>query len=172
MKFILMILMVSLLLLGCGKQETMETVTDTHVASVEPKQQQIILQLPQELAEPALKSEETGMLYLCDEYSVTVQTVSGGDLAKTIRNATGMEKENLQIMQTQQSNAVRYQWVWSANGESGIQVGRGCVLDDGTYHYVLTAMADAEKAGAVNGIWTEMFASFHLADTENVNIGS
>ena len=94
-------------------------------------------------------------------------------MARTIRNTTGMDKENLQIVKTQQGDAKRYQWVWSTTGENGIQVGRGCILDDGTYHYVLTALTDEGKTEKVQSQWKEIFASFTLAtEREEISTGS
>lgn len=162
-----------LLLAGCGSNEALETVADVQTAPVVAAVQRIQVQLPPELSTPVLQSEETGTLYLCDDYSVTVQTVASGDLNKTIQNATGIRKEELQILQTQKGDAKCYQWVWTANGESGIQVGRGCVLDDGVYHYVLTALADESLAGKVRPVWREIFSSYCLAaEREPVSTGS
>ena len=161
-----------LLLTGCSKQLSLETVSDVQATPAAAVMQQVMVQLPPELSVPALQDEKKGELYLCDEYSVMVQTVEAGDLAETIRNVTGMERETLQIMQTKQGGAERYQWVWSTNGENGIQVGRGCILDDGAYHYVLTAMTEEENAKKVQTVWREMFASFRLVSGEPISSGS
>lgn len=172
MKKLWVIPLIALLFAGCGKQPTMETITDVQDTPVVSTVQRIQVQLPPELSAPALQGEG-GTLYLCDDYSVTVQTVEAGDLQRTIRNTTGMEKEHLQILQTKQGDTKRYQWVWSTTGENGAQVGRGCILDDGTYHYVLTALVDEGKTEKVQAQWKEMFASFTLAtEREEVSSGS
>ena len=102
-----------------------------------------------------------------------MQTVESGDLQKTIRSVTGMDKEDLQLQTTKKGDAKCYQWVWTTSGEKGIQVGRGCILDDGKYHYVLTALADEEVAGQVQPVWREIFASFSLAtEREEISTGS
>ena len=171
-RFFVMVALVSLLA-GCGKNTALETVTDVPDTPVVAAVQRMLLHLPEELSAPTLQNEETGTLYLCDDYSLALQTVSSGDLKKTILEATGMEKENLEILQTGNGNVKRYQWVWTATGETGIQVGRGCVLDDGTYHYVLTALADEAVSGKVQPVWKEIFASFGLsAEREEVSSGS
>lgn len=172
MKKMLAILLTVILLAGCGKKDVMETVSDVQSVPTAAIQQEILVYLPPELSVPALQDESAGELYLCDDYSVTVQTVASGDLAKTVRNATGMEKEDLQIIKTRQGDVVRYQWVWAANGERGIQVGRGCILDDGAYHYVLTALAEEGAAKRVQDTWKEMFASFRLNGVEKISTGS
>lgn len=173
MKKLWVIPLIVLLLAGCGGEKTLETVTDVPDAQVMATVRRIEVQLPAELSAPALQGDDTGTLYLCDDYSVTIHTVESGDLEKTIRDATGMNKEDLQILQTKQGDVKRYQWVWSTGGESGVQIGRGCVLDDGAYHYILTAMADEAVAGEVQPAWKEIFASFRLAtEREEISSGS
>jgi len=173
MKKLWILLPLALLLVGCGGKGVQETVSDVPAEPVVAMQRRIQVQLPQELSTPTLQEESAGQLYLCDDYSVTVQTVSAGDLQKTIRNATGMAQDAVQIQKIRQGDAKRYQFVWSANGETGTQVGRCCIIDDGTYHYVLTAMADESAAGRVQPVWKEMFTSFCLAtEREPVSTGS
>ena len=173
MKKLWVLPILALLLVGCGSEKTLETVGDVEETPVVATMQRVLLQLPEELSSPVLQSEKTGTLYICDDYSVTVQTVSAGDLNKTIHNATGMDREDLQIMQTEENGIKRYRWVWSTGGENGIQVGKGCILDDGTYHYVLTALADEKAAARVQPAWQEMFGSFRLAqEREQISTGS
>lgn len=173
MKKLWVIPLLALLLVGCGKKRTFETVADVPDTPVISAVQRIQIHLPPELSAPALQGAETGTLYLCDDYSVTVQTMAAGDLQRTIREVSGMDKDSLQIIETRQGDTRRYQWVWTANGENGAQVGRGCVLDDGAYHYVLTAMADENKAEQVQPKWKEIFTSFTLAtEREEISTGS
>ena len=173
MKKLLIIPLIVLLLAGCGGEKTLETISDVQDTPVSVTMQRILVQLPEELSTPALQSDKAGKLYLCEDYAVTVQTVAAGDLDKTLRTATGMGRENLQIIETWQGEVKLYRWVWATGGENGIQVGRGCIIDDGAYHYVLTAMADEEKVAQVQPVWQEIFSSFRLAEErEEVNTGS
>lgn len=173
MKKLWAIPILALLLAGCGGEKSLETVGDVPDAPAVATEQQVLLQLPEELSSPVLQSEKTGTLYLCDDYSVTVQTVDAGDLNATIRKATGMSREDLQIMQTEENGIKRYRWVWATGGENGVQVGRGCILDDGHYHYVLTALADEDAVTRLQPAWQEMFGSFRLADErEGISTGS
>ena len=76
-------------------------------------------------------------------------------------------------MQTQENGIKKYQWVWAAGGETGTQVGRGCILDDGYYHYILTALADEDAVRKLQMSWKELFGSFRLTEErENVSTGS
>ena len=173
MKKLLAILLVALLFAGCGGEQSLETITDVPDTPVVSTTQKILVQLPSELSTPALQNADNGTLYLCEDYSVVVQTLAGGDLAKTIQGVTGMKKEDLQIIQTLQGDSKCYQWVWTVNGEKGVQIGRGCILDDGAYHYVLTALVDEELGKKVQPVWKEIFASFRLTSDEvQINTGS
>ena len=132
-----------------------------------------LLDVPQDASVTVLEGEDVGKLYLCDDYTVTVQTFASGDLKKTLRLLTGYEKEELTLMQTLQDGAKRYECVWIAAGESEDQVGRACLLDDGNYVYAVTAMAGESQAGALTQAWQEMFASFRLVSPEaELNTGS
>ena len=73
------------------------------------------------------------------------------------------------MLETAQENAKRYVCVWTAVGENGNQVGRLAVLDDGAYHYILTAMAEESIAGKLSGeVWDDVFSSFRLIAPEDV----
>ena len=173
MKKLWVILLAALLLCGCGKDKALETVSDVHAEQVVARVQEIRVNIPPELSTPAMQSADGGKLYLCDDYSVLVQTMQAGDLARTIRTVTGQDKENLQIQTTRQGSAKQHQFAWVTTGEQGARVGRTCILDDGAYHYILTALADEAAAEALQTTWQEMFASFCLApEKEPISTGS
>ena len=165
MKKFWLFLLLPVLLAGCGKRPAMETVNDTQVQPVAAEMHQVIVELPGEAAAPTMETE-TGKLYICDRYTISQQTMAGGDLSKTIASVSGFEKEALKIMQTNWENAKRYDFVWTAAGEGQTQVCRACILDDGSYHYVLTAAADASDAGQLQDVWRQMFDSFRLVSPE------
>lgn len=165
MKKTVIFLLMALLLTGCGAAETFETVADEHLLAVSAPVCETSLKLPEE-AEMQVMQNDDGKLYLCDGYALTVQTLPGGDLDRTISGATGFSRANLQVMETRQGEVKRYEAVWSAAGEGEPQVGRVCVLDDGSYHYVLTAMTDASVAGKKQKALQEIFGSFRLAEPE------
>ena len=173
MKKICLILLAMLLLSGCSKKDALETVSDVLDTPAIASLKRVQLQLPPELSTPVLEGEEIGSLYMCDTYSLTLQTAQSGDLKKTILDTTGLDQESLEIVETRRGDAKCYQWVWTANSETGTQIGRACVLDDGTYHYILTALAEEEFGSEVRPQWREIFASFSLAtEKEPVSTGS
>lgn len=151
-----------LLLTGCGAEETFETVGDDMVQSVMGQMHQIALTLPDDAAAPVVSDENGGRLYLCDGYVLTVQTLDGGDLDRTARTICGYGAEKLDVVETAPAEVKRYDWVWTSAGEGGDHVGRAAVLDDGAYHYCVSVMADAQTAGALEGRWSALFASFGL----------
>ena len=173
MKKVLSLLMTAALLTGCGAQETFETVEDMIPVQPVAARQQFYAQLPEDAAAASFSGEDTGELYLCDSGTVTKQVFPAGDLENTLRSVTGQSKDTLQLLQTTQQECLRYDFVWTAAGETELELGRGCILDDGNYHYVLTAMTPESKAQAVRESWEDMFASCCLLDPGvDLNTGS
>lgn len=162
MKKCLMIAALALLLTGCGKTETFETISDEMVEPVAAIQRQVMLELPEEAAVTVMESE-AGKLYLCENYEIGVQTFSAGDINSTVQTVTGYERNDLTILETESEGFTRYEFVWCAVGENGDQIGRAALLDDGSYHYVLSTMAHAEEAGRLDQVWNQLFDSFGLS---------
>lgn len=169
MRKIIVIGLLLLMLTGCGGEESYETMMDGAVEPVQAERMHIMVNLPEEAAKQAMDSEDSGAMYLCEDYVLTVQTLPGGDMQKTILETTGFTPDQLPMIETAQGDAKRYVCVWTSLGENGNQVGRCAVLDDGNYHYVLTAMADEDKAGELaEGVWDTVFSSFRLIAPEDV----
>lgn len=161
MKKWMILVVLALMLTGCTARETYETVADEVIQAVSAQPRQIHIELPEEAVLPVMENED-GQLYMCKDYDVEVMTLDGGDIEKTIRTVTGMDPEDLTIMETLDSELSRREFVWTAAGELGEQVCRGAVLDDGSYHYVLCAMIDAQKAAEYQEIWNGLFESFSI----------
>lgn len=173
MKKIILIAGLILLLTGCGTQATFETVEDVYIQPVSVQTHQMALSLPEGAAALTAQIEEEGSIYFCDGYTITVQVTQSGDLNETLRQTTGFEKEELQLIQTQQDGIKRYECVWVAAGEGEDQLGRVAVLDDGVNHYVLTCMAGASDAQDLQDQWQAIFTSFRLlTQEEQIRTGS
>lgn len=155
----MIIAVLSVFLTGCGAQETFETVADDVAAPAAAQMRQTIVELPKEAASPTVESE-SGRIYLCDGYEISLQTLLGGDLQSTIRAVSGYDPGELTVMHTQNGDLDRYEFVWASAGEGGDRIGRAAVLDDGSYHYVLTVLGDAETAWSQQDEWIRMFQSF------------
>lgn len=163
MKKFWIVLALALLLTGCSAQETYETLSDDYLQPAMAQLQQVVLTLPEEAAVQSMENDTAGKLYLCDGYTLTVQTVDGGDLDRTVRQLTGFSKDQLTVMETERNGVKRYQCVWTAAGEGGDHVGRALVLDDGSYHYAVTVMAQSAIAGELAQTWQDIFDSVSLS---------
>lgn len=152
--------MLSLLLAGCGAQPTFETVGDSQVF-VQPVQRQIRVSMPSDTVLPVMETE-TGQLYIWRDYEIAVQTLAGGDLDATVRSLCGFGRDRVEILQTAADGFERYDFVWSAAGETGDRVGRACVISDGAYHYCLSAMADAGHGEELREQWNGIFETFRV----------
>lgn len=170
MRTICLALLLSVCLCGCGAQETFETVTDDMLMPVVAIQQEVSLALPEGASLEVAEAEAGGKLYLCENYTVAVQTLDAGDLDKTLRTITGYGKDDLTLMQLRDGEYDRYECAWAAAGEGQEQVGRTLILDDGSYHYTVTVMAPASQAGELAETWQSLIASVRLG--AEVNTGS
>ncbi len=158
MKRWLWILLPVLLLCGCRTEETMETVSDEWLVPVMAQPREISVRLPENTVMPVLEQGDSRM-YLGENYEIMVETLSSGDLDATIRSLTGYDRERLTVLQTRQGDADRYDFVWTAAGEQGDRLGRGTILDDGNYHYCLSAL---RETGETLIVWQDVFESFCL----------
>lgn len=162
MKIILCTLLILTMLTGCQQPKTFETMSDSYVQPELPEARQVLLQLPEDAAQAVLEAPGTGTLYLCDSYSVAVQTLTAGDLDATLREVTGYGREQVQLWQRKDGEFTRISCVWAAAGEGGDQMGKATILDDGNYHYVLSVMASAEDAGELADTWQQLMDTFSI----------
>ena len=161
MKRVFVIAWVVLLLAGCGRVETMETISDEILQPVMAQPREIAVSLPGEASIPTMEGD-TGRMYLAADYEIYIQTLTSGDVNGTIRSVSGYEKDDLTVMQTSPDGIDRYEFVWTCAGENGDRLGRGVVLDDGDYHYVMTVLRDAETSESTQIVWNDVFESFNL----------
>ena len=160
MRKFVVILLFAVLLSGCGVSETFETVSDELLQPVMEQTGEIVLTVPDGASTPVMTAEDGGKLYLCDGYTLTVQTMAAGDLNRTVKTLCGYELDALTVLQTRDGGWNRHEWIWVSAGEGGEQLGRAAVLEDGKHHYCITVMADAVDAPALEPEWDGIFASF------------
>ena len=153
---------VSVLLAGCGAEETFETVSDVYAAPVSVQTKEISVSLPMEAAAPAVEGD-SGRIYLCEDYEITVQTMDAGNLDASVRSVCGYGRDDLTIMETASDQLKRYEFVWASVGETGDRVGRAAILNDGIHHYVLSVLGDEESAEEHSAVWQDMFRSFSVS---------
>ena len=173
-KLLVMILLLCVLFVGCGSSQTLETVMDTPGIEQQASALQIVFNLPEEAAQQTMEENDGSTIYFCEDFELITKTVDGGDLSKTILNTTGFDKETLEIIETKHGENKKYVCTWVTTGEEGDCVGRCAIIDDGAYHYVLSAIAEEHAAGELaQGVWKEVFNSFRIAHPQDiVNSGS
>lgn len=154
--------LLALLLTGCAAEETFETISDDLVQPVMAQPREVSVSLPGEVSMPAMESD-SGRMYLASDYEIYIQTLDRGDLNATIQTVSGYDKDALTVMQTSLNGVDRYEFVWTCAGENGDRIGRGVVLDDGDYHYVMTVLRDADTTETSQIVWNDVFDSFRLA---------
>ena len=159
-----MIVLFAVFLTGCVNAPELETMNDDFVMP-EAIPGQILLSLPGDAGEEALCGSEDRQLYICENYTIAVQTLPGGDMKRTLQSVTGFDPSALTVVQTQKDGLDSYQTVWTAAGEGGDQLGRAQILSDGNFHYVLSVMADCTVAGTLTDAWQTLFASFGVSRT-------
>ncbi len=154
-----LVLVLGLLLCGCGAQETFETLADEMVLPVSAQPRQVHVELPGEAALPAMESS-AGRLYLCRDYEIHLQTLPAGDLDATVKAVSGFPREELTVLETDQGDHKRYDFVWVSTGDEGQQLGKAAVLSDGEYHYCLSVLRQPGEDSQVT--WSQVFDSFTL----------
>lgn len=158
MKRMILLVICVLLLSGCSTEQTMETLSDDLSVSAAAEASKIFISVDEENA-AVFYDGNGGELYLCEGYTVAVQTLVGGDVARSVELLTGFSKEDLTVMQTLRDGLTAYEYVWCAAGEREDQICRGMLIDDGTYHYAVTVMADYTLAGQMQDTWQTVFDS-------------
>ena len=159
---LLVLLMVVLMLTGCSPAQVYETVTDEPALPVSAQPREIRFDLAQEPILPAMETDG-GQLYLCDDFDVMVQTMDAGDLNDTVYRISGFLPEELTLIQTEEGDVDKYEFVWTSATDEGHRIGRATVLDDGQFHYAMSATVNAELMEEYQEIWNGIFESFELA---------
>ena len=158
MKRWLWMVVLAVSLCGCSAEETLETVSDEWMVPVMAQPREVSVRLPEDLVLPVLE-QEGRRLYMGRDYEIMLETMAAGDLQATIRNLSGYERQQLTVLETDQGDWDRYEFVWTAAGERGHRLGRAVILDDGDYHYCMSVLRDT---GDTQIVWRDVFSSFSL----------
>ena len=161
MKRLWMVLLLAALLAGCGSPDY-EGVSDVYAEQPIPTAAQLLVSVPPDAKVLTMEDGQTGSIWLCDGYTVAVQTLNAGNLDATLREVTGYSRTQLSVMELESDGLKRYECAWISAGEGGDQVARTVVLDDGSYHYCLTLLTNAELAGQLHETWQQIIGSITL----------
>ena len=161
MKKVCFLLVLLLLLTGCGSAGDFEPMQDVYAPVALSEPAAVELSFPEE-AGMEVFAGESGRIYLCDGYCIAVETLTGGSIDGTLRQLTGYGADSLTVLQRTDGVVQRYECAWTSAGENGDQVARAVVLDDGQYHYCVSVMADADEAGSLQAQWQGILSSVSL----------
>ena len=162
MKKLCAVFLLVAMLAGCSSAKEYEGVSDVYAEQPLPSAAQMLVSLPPDAAVMTAEDGQPESIWLCDGYTVTVQTLASGDLNATLQKVTGYDREQLAVMKLEKDGLKRYECAWICAGEGGDQVARTVVLDDGNYHYCLTLLTDAKTAGHLAQTWQNITGSVTL----------
>ena len=162
MKQVILVLLCTVFLCGCGAPGTVETVEDSLTEPMAAMQKSIQVELPGEAAVPTMESDQR-RYYICNDYEISLETFPSGDVEKDIETISGFPSRDLTVVKTEDQDIKRYDFVWSSQGETGQRLGRASILDDGNYLYTLSVLRDAESAENSQVVWRTVFESFSLS---------
>lgn len=158
MKRWIWVCLLAVMLTGCAAEETLETVGDEWIVPVMAQPREISVRLPEDALAPVLE-QDNRQIYMAQGYEIMLETLASGDLDATIRTLCGYGKDQLTVLETRQEDVKRYEFVWTATGETGARLGRAVILDDGDYHYCMSVLRDADETRI---LWRDVFGSFTL----------
>ncbi len=166
MRIMLLVICMFALLTGCGTVETFENISDEVITPVSSVQYELKLTLPEGAAEPVMESGEGGELFCCENFWISTNILPGGDMERTLKEVTGLEKNALRGVQTMDGAYKRFECVWTAAGEGKEQVCRSVILDNGFNHYAVTASCDYDMAGVLPKDIQSVLDSVMLINTD------
>lgn len=159
----ILIVVVLLMLTGCGVKPVYETVSDrTDDAITVSPPGTMELELPEDAAVEVMV-QGNGRCVLTKWGEVRLQTLPGGDIAATFREITGVEAAHIEHIQIP---GQRYEAVWTTASEEGLLTARTAVWDDGRYHYCLTLLKPEEEGASLGADYQSICSTLSLRYTE------
>ena len=159
LRIVVCVVLLFALLVGCAAPSELETVND-QISEPQIPAAQVRVELPEGAVLAVFENDDAARLYLCQGYEISVQTLPGGDLNETLQTVTGYSRDKLTVIERQWQGMKRMDLAWATAGETGDQVGRIAILDDGTWHYVLSVLGDAASVETMADDWEAIFRSF------------
>ncbi len=157
------IILLSVVLSACGNVDTFEVISDNIQEYQPAPQAKVKLTIPEDAA-LAVMSNSDCRSYESDHYQIIVQTYPSGNLDETLRQITGYNEKQLNVMKVTEDDINKYLCAWSSMSEEGELVGRCTIFDDGVYHYCLTVLVDAQESDEVRQTIDLLFSDYSLEE--------
>lgn len=141
------------MLSGCSSVETMETIRDDEAFPVMGEAAKVHLSIPEIENAQVVEDGAGSKIYLFNDFCVTVQTLDGGNMEKTLELVSGFDAGKLTLLKTEQDDCLQFRCAWSSTGEQEDLLCRAVVVDDGRYHYAVTVMADSSEIAEQPELW-------------------
>ena len=166
MKTVCLVLMILLLLTGCGAAPVWETVEDfvpeVPVSAWQEDARTVQIRVPEGtvLAEAA----DGYQLYEAGELLIETSTFLASDLDTAVRRLSGYERDRLMILQTTKFDLPEYQFAWYSQTEEGGRLCRADLVMDGMTCYAVVCSTPEAAGDSYDTQSRQVFASFDLSE--------
>ena len=162
MKWVGMLLFLTMLC-GCGAQPVWERVEDELPAAV--NFYEMNLDLPSDAV--LLEEQADCKLYQSGDLEITTSSFSAQNLQDAVKQLSGFEPQNLNILQTTSGGMEEYQFAWYAETAEGGRIFRADLIMDETRCYAVVC-SGPESAGNFHEQSRQVIAAFSLQKADPV----
>ncbi len=161
------ILLAFLFMSGCGgPQPVMETVTDdmAQTVSYQPEYE-ILIYIPQDVTVLSEDAAGTWEVYLHKDgdYRIETKTLFADTAQSAIRQITGLNAEELTVLETKRFDLPEYRFVWFSEGSNH----RADLVQDGEQFYCVIFSTAEAVGNSCKEIMTQVFASFGISAADD-----
>lgn len=168
MRRCILLFLLCLLLAGCAAPELPppETVCDTLLPekAALPNPYTITIAVPPDAQKNELTPGGSQTVYRQKDgaYEIITRLILANDRKSAIRQLTGFEAHQLQVVETTRFHLPEYRFVWYVPGDPEGTLCRGAMLRDGQRYYTVVFAAPESAGTRYNAVATEVFASIGL----------
>lgn len=161
MKKLGFVLMMALLLAGCGRQaqETMEYVQDTAEAG---NAYVISIDAPEDAVCEAFGDGD--LLYTAADgtYTIIAEELAADSLEEAVRQVSGFSPDALEIVALDGDGVGEYHFAWASCSEEGETVSRCALYAGGGHYYAVTMTQASGLGGTYDAVAEAVFSSVRL----------
>ncbi len=100
------------------------------------------------------------------DFYFAVQTLQADSLDALLMELTGKQQNSMTILTTWQQGMPRHDLNWVSAGESGLEVNRAAIIDDGSYYYTVTLTVPEDNAAEIFREQEDCFDSIWLTENQ------